>query len=81
MPGRTHSQVRRLSGAAFSRVLGVDAAASMLGVDRNTIRRWVGQYPAEDDWRIIEEMAGAQLMERMARGLVTSPRGGGSRQM
>lgn len=34
----------------------------------------MGQYPADNDWRIIEQMAGAQLAERLARGQVTSAR-------
>jgi hypothetical protein len=34
----------------------------------------MNDHPANNDWRIIEEMAGAQLMERMARGEIRSPR-------
>ena len=46
----------------------------MLGVDRNSIRRWMRAHPSNDDWRIIERMAGAQLVERVAKGLVKSSR-------
>lgn len=69
-----HSLGTQLSGAALGRVLSVDQAASMLGVDRNSIRRWMREHPADDDWQIIERMAGAQLVERVAKGLVKSAR-------
>jgi hypothetical protein len=46
----------------------------MLGVDRNSIRRWMKDHPPDDDWQVVEAMAGAQLMERMAKGEIRSPR-------
>jgi hypothetical protein len=69
-----HSLATQLSGAALGRVLGVDQAASMLGVDRNSIRRWMKNHPPDDDWRVVEELGGAQLVERMAKGEIRSPR-------
>ena len=70
---RRHSRATQLAGAALGRILSVDQAASMLGVDRNSIRRWMGEHPATDDWDTIEELAGAQLVERMAKGLIKNP--------
>lgn len=69
-----HSLSTQLSGAALGRVLSVDQAAAILGVDRNSVRRWMRDHPAEDDWHIIEQMAGAQLVERVAKGQVKSAR-------
>lgn len=69
-----HTLGTQLSGAALGRVLSVDQAASMLGVDRGSIRRWMRDHPAADDWQIIQQMAGAQLVERVAKGLVRSSR-------
>jgi hypothetical protein len=44
-----------------------------LSIDRRTIRGWVkhGDVP-RDSWAALDELAGAQLLEKVARGQVTN---------
>lgn len=74
MGTRRHSEATRRAGAALARLLGADQAAKVMGVDRTTLRDWVKLYPSEDDWSVVSELAGAQLVERLARGEIRDPK-------
>lgn len=74
MPVRRVPLAKRLAGAALGRLISVDQAAKLLGVDKGSIRAWMGDHPGGDDWATLSELAGAQLTERLARGEIRDPR-------
>ena len=60
MPNRTYSTVQRLAGAALGKLLGPDAAATQLKVDKRTVQRWLKAAP-EDGWAPARDLAQARL--------------------
>ncbi len=72
--GRTHSKAVKIAATVLARLAGKQAASDAFGIDRRTIRGWVKHedVPA-DSWAALDELAGAQLLERVARGQVTNP--------
>ena len=49
------------------------AASEAFGVDRRTVRAWVtNEDVSADSWAALDELAVAQLLEKVARGQVTN---------
>jgi hypothetical protein len=71
--GRHHSKAVKLAATVLARLAGEQAASDAFGIDRRTIRGWVKHedVPA-DSWAALDDLAGAQLLEKVARGQVTN---------
>lgn len=69
MPNKTYSHSQKLAGAALGRVLGIEAAAAELKVDKRTIERWLKAAP-QDGWTLARDLAQARLQEQLATGKV-----------
>lgn len=75
MPYRKHSPTKKAEAIALATVIGAEAAGNQLGIDRNTIRRWMeaaGKAPADaiarTDWEALGQLALARTMDRIASG-------------
>lgn len=72
--GRHHSKAVKIAATVLARLAGEQAASDTFGVDRRTIRGWVKRDDVPtDSWAALDELAGAQLLEKVARGQVTNP--------
>lgn len=74
MSGRHHSKAVKLAATVLARLAGEQAASDTFGIDRRTIRGWVKHDDVPtDSWAALDELAGVQLLEKVARGQVTNP--------
>ena len=74
MSGRHHSKAVKLGATVLARLAGEQAAAETFGIDRRTIRGWLkNEDVPTDSWAALDDLAGAQLLERVARGEVRNP--------
>lgn len=72
--GRNHSKAVKLAATVLARLAGEQAASDTFGIDRRTIRGWVKHEDVPtDSWAALDELAGAQLLEKVARGEVKNP--------
>ena len=71
--GRHHSKAVKVAATVLARLAGEQAASDTFGIDRRTIRGWVKHEDVPtDSWAALDELAGAQLLEKVARGQVTN---------
>jgi hypothetical protein len=71
--GRHHCKAVKLAASVLAGLAGELAASDTFGIDRRTIRGWVKHEDVPTgSWAALDELAGAQLLERVARGEVTN---------